>query len=93
VSRGPGNDSPEFIPAMLQSAQVIHYDRLLADAAYDGEHNHQLCREVLGIRQTIIPLNPWRSKKTPKGRYRRQMNTRFFRKLFGQRRQIESAFS
>jgi hypothetical protein len=66
VSRGLGNDSPEFIPAMLQSAQVIHYDRLLADAAYDGEHNHQLCREILGIRQTMIPLNPRRGKSCPK---------------------------
>lgn len=93
VSRGPGNDSSEFIPAMLESAQVIHYDRLLADAAYDGEHNHQLCREVLGIRQTMIPLNPRRGEKTPKGRYRRQMKTRFFHRVFGQRWQIESAFS
>jgi transposase len=93
ITRGPSNDSPQFGPAVLQAAQFIHFDRLLADAAYDGEHNHQLCRDALGIRSTVIELNPRRSRKWPKSKYRRQMKTRFPRRLFGQRWHIESMFS
>jgi transposase len=93
VTRGPSNDSPQFRPAVLQAEQFIHFDRLLADAAYDGEHNHRLCREVLGIRSTVIDLNPRRSRKWPKSKYRRQMKTRFPKRLFGQRWHIESMFS
>ena len=93
VTRGPSNDSPQFGPAVLQAEQFIHFDRLLADAAYDGEHNHRLGREDLGIRSTIIDLNPRRSRKWPKTKYRRQMKTRFPKLVFGQRWHIESMFS
>lgn len=93
VTRGPSNDSPQFSPAVLQAAQFIHFDRLLADAAYDGEHNHCLCREQLEIRSTIIELNQRRSRKWPKSKYRRQMKTRFPKRLYGQRWHIESMFS
>jgi len=93
VTRGPSNDSPQFGPAVLQADQFIHFDRLLADAAYDGEHNHRLCREYLHIRSTIIEINPRRSRKEPKTKYRRQMTRRFPKRLYGQRWHVESMFS
>jgi len=55
VSWGPSQDSPQFAPVIRQAARNVHWDRVIADTAYDGEHNHVLCREQLGIRSTIIP--------------------------------------
>ena len=34
------------------------WDRVLADAAYDGEENYRLCRRELGVRSTVIPAEP-----------------------------------
>jgi transposase len=65
----------------------------MGDAAYDAEHNHKLCREELGIRSTVIPLNRRRGRKWPKSRYRRQMKVHFFKRVYGQRWQVESSFS
>lgn len=93
VTRGPSNDSPEFTPAVLQASKFIQFDSLVADTAYDGEHNHRLCREQLGINKTLIPLNRRRSRKWPKSEYRRQMKTQFDKELFNQRWQVESAYS
>jgi len=93
VTRGPSNDSPEFAPAVIQASKFVHFDLLMADAAYDSEHNHRLCREQLGIVETIIPLNKRRSKKWPKSKYRRQMKEHFDKEQFNQRWHIESAFS
>jgi transposase len=93
VTRGPSNDSPQFKPAVIQASRFVQFAKLLADAAYDGEHNHQLCREKLGIAETMIPLNKRRGRKWPKSKYRRQMKTQFDKELYNQRWQIESAFS
>lgn len=93
VSWGPSQDSPQFQPAVRQAARYVHWDRLMADTAYDGEHNHVLCRQELGIRSTIIPINPRNTRKWPLTRYRRQMKRRFFKHLYGQRWQIESLIS
>jgi hypothetical protein len=102
VSTGPGNDSPQLRPAMSQASLVVTWDRLLADAAFDSEENHRLCREDLGVRSTVIPLNRRNGgRKWPQARYRRQMKRRFrkkprgsrSRRVYGQRWQVESAFS
>jgi len=93
VTRGPGNDSPQFIPAMKQAGALVSFIAVAADAGYDGEHNHRYCREALNIEQTIIPLNRRRGHKWPKEPYRRQMKTQFDKELYNQRGQIESAFS
>ena len=93
VTRGPSNDSPQFAPAILQASKFVNFEALVADAAYDGEHNHRLCREGLGIKKTLIPLNKRRTRKWPKSRYRRQMKTHFDKELYNQRWQIESAYS
>jgi hypothetical protein len=93
VSWGPSQDSPQFAPVVRQAARHVHWDRLLADAGYDGEHNHVLCREHLGIRSTVIKLNRRKGRKWPKTRYRRQMKRRFFRCVYHRRWQIESLIS
>jgi hypothetical protein len=94
VSIGPSNDCPYFPEAVAQAAEYLPIDRLLADAGYDAEVNHKLCREDLGIRSTVIPVND-RNTKTGKtaGRYRKQMKRSFPKRKFRQRWQVESVFS
>jgi hypothetical protein len=94
VTLGPSNDSPQFRPILHQACLVVSWDRVLGDAAFDSEENHRLAREDLGIRSTAIPLNRRnRGRKWPKTKYRRQMKRRFPRRKYGQRWQVESAFS
>jgi transposase len=87
---------------MAQASLRVAWDRVLADAAFDSEDNHRRCREVLGVRSTVIPLNRRnRGRKWPRTRYRRQMVRRFrkrprgsrHKRVYGQRWQAESAFS
>ena len=102
VSTGPSNDSPQFRPVMALASFAASWDRALADAAFDAEEHHRYCREDLGVRSTVIPLNRrGRGRKWPKTRYRRQMVRRFrkkprgsrHRRVYGQRWQAESAIS
>jgi hypothetical protein len=94
TSDGPSQDSPQFPQAMLQAAFCARWHRLLADAAYDGEHNHRLCREALGIRSTIIALNRRNTgRRWPKSPYRREMKSRSVKEMMGRRWHIESAIS
>lgn len=93
VSWGPSQDSPQFAPTLRQAATKARWDQVLGDAAYDAEHNHVLCRDILDIRSTVIPARRRNSFKWPKTKYRRQMKKCFFRKIYGQRWQVESAFS
>jgi hypothetical protein len=94
TGRGPTQDSPEFPPAMRQAAAVLAMHTALADAGYDAEHNHRLCREELGLRQALIQLNPRnRGRRWPEARYRREMRRTFPKHLYHQRWQAESAFS
>jgi Transposase DDE domain len=102
VSLGPANDSPQFRPVMAQASLVVTYDRVLGDCAFDSEESHRYCREDLGTRSTVTPLNRRnQGRKWPKTPYRRQMVKRFrkkpkgsrHRRVYGQRWQAESAFS
>jgi hypothetical protein len=102
VTLGPANDAPQLRPVMAQASLAVAHDRVLADAAFDSEEIHRYCREELGVRSTVIPLNRRnRGRKWPKARYRRQMVRRFrkkpkgsrHRRVYGQRWQAESAFS
>jgi hypothetical protein len=47
-----------FTPALRQAAAIIALDTVLADAGYDAEHNHRLCRDELGIKQHHRPEPP-----------------------------------
>lgn len=95
VTVGPSQDSPQFPPVVRQAARHLGaIDRLLADSGYDAEHNHRLARQRLGIRSTVIALNPRSGgRRWPKARYRRQMKRRFHRRKYGQRWQGESVNS
>jgi hypothetical protein len=102
VSLGPANDAPQLRPVMTQASLAVVHDRVLGDAAFDSEESHRYCREELGVRSTVIPLNRRSGgRKWPKTRYRRQMVKRFrkkpkgsrHRRVYGQRWQAESAFS
>ena len=94
VSTGPSNDGPQFAPAMKRAALFVSWDRVLGDAAFDSEANHRLCREELGVRSTVIPINKRaQGRRWPTTKYRRQMKRRFHRRKYGQRWQAESAFS
>jgi hypothetical protein len=102
VRVGPTNESPLFPDLIDEATRHARWDRVLADAAHDAEHNHRLCREGWEIRSTVIPLNRRsHGRKRPKTKYRRQMVGRFrkrrrgarHRRVYGQRWQVESAFS
>ncbi len=85
VGRGPSQDSPQFPEVMRQAGANLHPYRVLADKGYDAEHNHQLCREQLGVHSTVIPLNPRNhGRKWPKTQYRREMKREFPRQQYGQ---------
>jgi hypothetical protein len=94
VRRGPTNESPLFADLLDQSYGLAPWDRVLADKAYDAEHNHAVGREQSGIRSTVIPLNRRRGgRRWPRTKYRRQMRRRFHRLKYRQRWQVESVFS
>lgn len=100
VARGPSQDAPHLVPAVAAAVGNRPIDTLLADAGYDSEANHAACRG-LGVRSTVIALNRRGTRKWPPTKYRRQMVRRFRRKrpgarhkrVYGQRWQVEGAFS
>jgi hypothetical protein len=88
---GPTQDSPDFAPALRQAAALLALDTALADAGYDAEHNHRLCREELGRRRSIIALNRRNTgRRWPKPPYRRAMRRRCARVLYHHRWHAES---
>ena len=94
TSTGPTQDSPDFTPAMRQACALVALDTVLADAAYDAEHNHRLCREVLGVRQSVIRLTPRsHGRRWPTPPYRRALRRAFPQALYHQRWHAESGFS
>jgi hypothetical protein len=94
VTRGPSQDSPQFPAAVRQAAALLSPHRLLGDAGYDAEHNHRLCREALGIRETVIALNRRNmGRRWPLTPYRREMKRAFPRAAYRQRWHAESIFS
>jgi transposase len=91
---GPSQDSPDFTPVMRQAASILSFSTVLADAGYDAEHNHRLCREELGVTRSVIALNRRNTgRRWPKTSYRRALRRRFPRALYHQRWHIESGFS
>jgi hypothetical protein len=94
---GPCHDSSQLPPAVLQAVQNHPIDELLGDKGYDAEHNHRLCREQAGIRSTLFPVrrkSPLSADRSwPTTPYRREMKRRIRHSDFGQRWQVESAFS
>ena len=91
--RGPGPDDKHFQPAVKQAAYRAVVDTLLADAGYDSEGAHVFAREEFGMRTIIPPTRGRPTDKLPSGHYRRLMATRFRKKKYGQRWQVETVNS
>ena len=92
VTRGPAYDFPLFEKALCHITGEVSFARILADAGYDSEANHQLGREVFGM-DTIIALNLRGSSKTPSATYRKEMKDNFKKEIYNHRWQVESVFS
>ena len=96
---GPENDLQSVAPVLTQATGLAAGHHLVvgavvADAGYDAERMHVLCRETLGIPATAIRLNPKLcGRRGPRGPYRRRMYTHFPRALYRRRPQVESVFS
>ena len=91
---GPAHDTPDFAPAVRQAAALLAFAAVTADAGYDAEHCHALCRDALGIPATAIALNRrTHGRRWPATPYRRAMRRAFPRALYRHRRRAESAFS
>lgn len=93
MSRGPSRDTCEA-PSLLRSAgRRVDLRRILWDAGCDAEEIHRLIRQELKAHSLIPPKSGRPTRRWPRTRYRRQMRRRFLRKIYGQRWQVESAFS
>lgn len=93
VGRGPRPDVDEFRPLLAEALRNVRLAQLAADAGYDSEPNHQFARDDHGVR-TIIPAKHGRpSAKPPTGHYRRLMKTRFDRRAYRRRSQVETVIS
>jgi hypothetical protein len=91
---GPAPDAPTFAPVLRQAATRIDFRAAVADAGFDAEAAHRLCREELGMQATAIALNRRRARhRWPPAPYRRAMRRAFPRALYGERPQVESAIS
>jgi len=94
VEPGPAADFGYFVPVLEQATKNIKFDRVLADAGYDSEKNHQYAREKLKIRSTVIPAFKRRtSGDIPLGKYRRQMTLNFPKRVYKSRSHVECVFS
>jgi len=92
-SRGPGSDLPYFKPSVRQTARRVTVDTLLADAGFDSEASHAYARHEHRMRTVIPPTRGRPTAKLPSGRWRRLMATRFNKKKYGQRWQVETVNS
>jgi hypothetical protein len=99
VDRGPKLDYAEFEPALMQALSRHRFDTLLADAGYESEAFHELCRQDLGI-ESIFPTTirgrhrlDGQPNTTITGHYRKQLHKDFPKEVYGQRWQIETVFS
>jgi hypothetical protein len=95
VGRGPRPDTDRFVPLLDATLEVARPKRMLADAGYDSEANHEYARQTKKVK-SFIPAKIGRpTKKLPTGRFRRQMKQRLNKHYgsYGQRWQAETGFS
>lgn len=92
-SRGPYPDIVHFEKAVNEAERNVHLKILTADAGYDSEKSHVFAREIYDIRTIIPPKIGRKTAKLPGGKWRKVMATRFNKKLYGQRWQVETVNS
>jgi len=98
IDRGPRLDYAEDESTLLNALSQQKFKMLLADAGYESERFHKLCREQLDIQSIIPTTQRGRSRedgstKAVTGHYRKLMQNNFPKSLYGQRWQIETVFS
>lgn len=98
IDRGPKLDYAEDESTVLNALSRQKFEILIADAGYESERLHKLCREQLDIQSIIPTTQRGRPREDGKskavtGYYRKLMQKNFPKKLYGQRWQIETAFS
>jgi hypothetical protein len=93
VTEGPKNDFPFLPPALRQALGHTRFHRLLADAGYDSEKNHRVCREELGVESVIRINRRWVGRRWPRTPHRRRMRRRFPTRVYRRRAHAESVFS
>lgn len=94
VILGPAHDAYRLGRVVREAARYIHFNRVLADAGFDSEKNHVICRCELGIRTTAIPVyQHFGNRCWPKTKFRRLMKTQFPKQVYKNRCQVESVFS
>ena len=94
-TRGPSPDVDQLDNLMEKLVRQVTLWRLVADAGFDSEANHELLRDYHGIRSIIPPGagRPTTRNALPAGKYRRLMKQRFDRKTYRQRSQVETVIS
>jgi hypothetical protein len=98
IDRGPKLDHVEGEATLVAAFVQQPIGTLLGDSGYESERFHGVCRHDLGIRSIIPTTHRGRSRRdgrpqAVRGHYRRLMQRRFPKKLYGQRWQIETVFS
>jgi len=92
VTRGPSYGFGLFEQAVGKAYKQVRFKRMLADGGYDSETNHRIAREIFGM-ETMIKLNLRGFNIEPKGEHRIETKEKFNKKIYNNRRQIESVFS
>lgn len=87
---GPRPDVDELKPLIDSIATNVSFEKLLLDAGYDSEGNHELLRGKLGIESWIPAAIGRPTQKLPVGKWRWLMATEFQEDLYGQRWQVET---
>jgi hypothetical protein len=93
---GPNNDKCQVWPLLQQSlsGQPIPPPTLYADAGYDAEWVHGVCREEFGIATTVIKPARCAADGSRRGEYRSQMSEDYLKaQNYGLRWKIESYMS
>lgn len=93
AGQGPSPDFGLFRPLLEATVRRVRPRAVLADAGFDSEAGHAYCRETLGIRSLIPACHGRPSCREPTTRYRRAMARHLGRSRYGQRWQVETAFS
>jgi len=93
VELGAVSDKPHARVLLQQAQAVAQPTRLYADAGYDSEPLHVLCREQWGVQSVIKPIQR-RADGQRGGRWRSLMSPEYLRHAgYGQRWAVESFFS
>jgi transposase len=93
VSIGPSRDTLEAPAVVRKAHRRVNFRRIIWDGGCDSEKFHELVRNELKAHSLVPIKSGMKTRKWPPQKYRRQMKRRFFKRLYGQRWQIESVFS